>query len=43
MKKIFFVVCILSVCALMACSFHGKQPKDDAYYKKTQSIDWETK
>lgn len=25
---------------LGACSFHAKQPIDDTYYKKTQSVAW---
>ena len=40
MKKILIAICVLSLCGLMACSFHGKQEKDDAYYKRTQTIGW---
>ena len=28
---------------LGACSFHSKQPVDDTYYKKTQSVAWPDK
>ena len=38
MKKVLILVLLLGV--ISACSFHGKQPKDDAYYKKTQSVAW---
>ena len=38
MKK--FLV-ITMICAMLgACAFHSKQPKDDAYYKRTQGIAW---
>ena len=40
MKKLLFVACIMGMLALMACSFHSKQPKDDTYYKRTQSVEW---
>ena len=40
MKKLLLFVCMLSLCGLMACSFHSKQPKDDAYYKRTQTVGW---
>lgn len=42
MKKLLFIICILGTLALLACSFHGKQPKDDTYYKRTQSVGWPT-
>lgn len=40
MKKLLLVICALGVLALMACSFHGKQERDDTYYKKTQTVGW---
>lgn len=38
MRKILILTLIVGF--ISACSFHSKQPKDEAYYKKTQSIDW---
>ena len=38
MKKLLIVVFLVSVMA--GCAYHAKQPKDDTYYKKTQSIAW---
>ena len=38
MKKIFLMILLAVV--LGACAFHAKQPKDDTYYKKTQSVGW---
>lgn len=40
MRKLLFVVSILTLCLACACSYHGKQPVDDTYYKKTQSVGW---
>ncbi len=40
MKKLFLVISILTLCLASACSFHSKQPVDDTYYKKTQSVGW---
>lgn len=40
MKKTLVLFLLLGLVALSACSFHGKQPKDDTYYKKTQSVEW---
>jgi len=32
---------LTAICLIIgACSFHSKQPVDDAYYKKTQGIAW---
>jgi len=42
MKKILIlglIVVALSV-ALSACAYHTKQPVDDNYYKKTQTVGW---
>ena len=38
MKKLLLLsaTCLI----LTACSFHSKQPVDDTYYKKTQSVAW---
>ena len=36
MRKLLILALIISF--ISACSFHGKQPKDDTYYKKTQSV-----
>ena len=38
MRKI--LILALAFGFISACSFHGKQPKDDTYYKKTQSVAW---
>ena len=38
MKKLLILALIIGF--ISACSFHGKQPKDDTYYKKTQGIAW---
>ena len=38
MRKILILALIVGF--VSACSFHGKQPKDDTYYKKTQGIAW---
>ena len=43
MKKILFLTLIASMVALSACEFHSKQPKDDTYYKRTQSVEWPSK
>ena len=40
MQKLFLVISIKIVLGASACSFHGKQPVDDTYYKKTQSVGW---
>jgi len=40
MKKALLIFCVLALCLTSACSFHSKQPKDDTYYKKTQSVGW---
>ncbi len=41
MKKILF--CALLLGFITACSYNAKQPKDDTYYKRTQSIAWPEK
>lgn len=38
MKKI--LVLFLGLAVLSACAFHGKQEKDETYYKRTQGIEW---
>lgn len=38
MKKLLLILAVCSV--LIACAFHSKQPIDDNYYKKTQSVEW---
>ena len=38
MKKV-LLVCV-GLLFLAACAFHGKQPVDETYYKKTQSVAW---
>ena len=40
MKKISILFLLLGAMTLSACAFHGKQQKDDAYYKRTQSVEW---
>ena len=40
MKKLLFLICIISTFVITACAFHGKQDKDDTYYKRTQSVEW---
>lgn len=40
MKKFLFIMCVVSVFVATACSYHGKQPVDDTYYKRTQSVGW---
>ena len=39
MKKVFLLISAISILTT-ACAFHGKQAKDDTYYKRTQSIEW---
>lgn len=36
MRLFLFVVMLTGI--LSACAFHAKQPVDETYYKKTQSI-----
>lgn len=31
---------LLSTLLICACAYHAKQPVDDAYYKRTQGIEW---
>ena len=38
MKKLFIIALLASV--LVSCAYHGKQPKDETYYKRTQGISW---
>ena len=40
MKKSLLIAFVLMLCLTTACSFHSKQPVDDTYYKKTQSVGW---
>ena len=40
MKKIVLLAMIISTMILSACAFHSKQPKDDTYYTRTQSVEW---
>jgi len=40
MKKLLLIVSVLALLTTVACSFHSKQPVDDTYYKKTQSVGW---
>ena len=41
MKK--FLILALIAGFVSACAFHAKQPKDDTYYKKTQTVGWPDK
>ena len=38
MKKLLLICAGLMI--LGACAFHKKQPIDENYYKKTQSVGW---
>ena len=38
MKKLLILGLLLMT--LSACAYHAKQPINDAYYKKTQSVEW---
>ena len=38
MKK-FLLVCLLG-CMVAGCAFHAKQPVDETYYKRSQSVAW---
>ena len=40
MKQIILLAMIILTIVLAACEFHTKQPKDDTYYKRTQSVSW---
>ena len=40
MKKALLIICAISALAVAACAYHGKQPKDDTYYKRTQGVEW---
>ena len=40
MKKLLLVVFSVGLLTLAACSYHSKQPVDDRYYKKSQSVAW---
>ena len=40
MKKIVIIGFVAGILALTACSYHSKQPVDETYYKKTQSVAW---
>lgn len=40
MKKSLLLLFTLGLVFLSACSYHGKQEKDDTYYKRTQSVEW---
>lgn len=42
MKKIVILglIFVALTVALSACAYHTKQPVDDAYYKKTQTVGW---
>ncbi len=40
MKKLLLIISVLTLLTTTACSFHSKQPVDDTYYKKTQSVGW---
>ena len=40
MKKAMLLTLMVTILGLSACAFHGKQEKDDAYYKRTQSVEW---
>ena len=42
MRKFMLCACVIATLALVACAYHGKQPKDDTYYKRTQSVEWPT-
>ncbi len=43
MKKVWFLALIASMIVLSACEFHTKQPTDETYYKRTQSVEWPSK
>ena len=43
MKKLLLLALLLSTVALVACEYHGKQPVDETYYKRTQSVGWPEK
>ena len=38
MKKLVIIALLAGV--LVGCAYHAKQPKDETYYKRTQSISW---
>ena len=40
MKKIIMMLSVIGMLGLMACSYHSKQPTDETYYKRTQSVAW---
>lgn len=43
MKKFLVLSLLFVLVVLSACEFHTKQPKDDTYYKRTQSVGWPDK
>ena len=43
MKKLLIVALLMGTLALAACSYHAKQPVNDAYYKKTRQVEWPEK
>lgn len=41
MKKLVILTLVLGSLALAACdAYHGKQPVDENYYKRTQQVEW---
>ena len=40
MKKLLALSLLLGLMVVSACAYHGKQEKDETYYKRTQSVGW---